>query len=363
MRRRKPGSNEAGMQADPRWAAVLARDARADGTFVYSVRTTGVYCRPSCPARRAHPRNVLFHATAADAERAGFRPCRRCRPQAESAHAELAAAVARACRFIDCADSIPSAADIAAHAGTGVRTLNRWFRAATGVTPLEYARAARAARLRAHLGAAADVTGAMHEAGFGSSARFYGSAGALLGMTPTRWRAGGAGVTIHHAIGPSSLGPVLVACTGRGICAILLGDGADALARELRARFPRAQHVPGDALLAGRLAEAIALVEDPARGHDLPLDLRGTLFQHRVWRELQSIPAGGTATYSGVAARIGAPGAARAVAAACAANPAAVAVPCHRVVREDGDLAGYRWGLARKRALLEREKRGRGTGS
>ena len=341
--------------ADPRWAAVLARDPAADGRFVYSVRSTGVYCRPSCPSRRARPENVAFHATPADAERAGFRPCRRCRPERALAASPHAALVAGLCRLIDDAEHAPTLAQLAQRAGMSPFHLHRVFKAVTGLTPAAWTRAQRARRVQHELGRADSVTTAIYDAGYNSSGRFYEDAGAVLGMTPRTWRAGGAATEIRFAVGECSLGAILVAQSTRGVCAILLGDDPDALLAELQQRFPAARLIGGDTAFETLVARVVGFVEAPALGLELPLDIRGTAFQQRVWQALRRIPPGETLSYAELARRIGAPRAVRAVAGACAANPLAVAIPCHRVVRRDGDLAGYRWGIERKRALLERE--------
>jgi AraC family transcriptional regulator, regulatory protein of adaptative response / methylated-DNA-[protein]-cysteine methyltransferase len=313
--------------ADPRWQAVLARDSNADGTFYYSVSTTGVYCRPSCAARQPRPEHVVFHVTREDAERAGFRPCKRCRPDAAARDATYAARIADACRAIDDAETLPDLATLAR----------------------------RGERVRTALARGERVTDAIYEAGFSSSGRFYSAADGLLGMTPSRYRAGGDAAEIRFAIGECSLGAILVAQSERGVCAILLGDDPDRLARDLQDRFPNATLIGGDTAFERLVARVVGFVEAPAHGLDLPLHVRGTAFQQRVWQALCEIPPGATASYGEIAARIGAPKASRAVAQACAANTLAVAIPCHRVVRTDGDLSGYRWGVERKRALLARE--------
>lgn len=341
--------------SDPRWASVMKRDARADGLFVYAVRTTGVYCRPSCAARHARPENVAFHASAADARRAGFRPCLRCQPDQPPLAERQAALVADLCRVIDRAEQPPTLDELARRAGLSAFHLHRVFKATTGVTPRAYANARRAQRVRAELAGAGSVTDAIYSAGYNSGARFYAEADRLLGMTPSRFRAGGAGADIHFAIGQCSLGAILVARSERGICAITLGDDADALARDLQDRFPKARLVGADAAFEQWVARVVGFVEAPGLGLDLPLDVRGTAFQQRVWQALRDIPSGHTASYAQIAARIGAPKAVRAVAQACAANALAVAIPCHRVVRRDGAVSGYRWGVERKRALLARE--------
>jgi AraC family transcriptional regulator, regulatory protein of adaptative response / methylated-DNA-[protein]-cysteine methyltransferase len=343
--------------ADPRWAAILARDMTADGDFVYSVDTTGVYCRPSCASRRARPEHVAFHQTTADAERAGFRPCLRCRPDQPPLVEQHAATVARLCRFIESADQAPSLEALAQEAGLSVYHLHRLFKAATGLTPKAYAAAHRARRVRAELGRSDTVTEAIYGAGYNSNGRFYAQSNDVLGMTPSRYRAGGADTDIRFAIGECSLGAILVAASEIGVCAILIGDDPDVLAHDLQDRFPRAKLIGGDAAFERLVAKVVGLVEAPAVGLDLPLDVRGTAFQQRVWQALRDIPAGRTLSYADLARRIGAPKSVRAVAQACGANPLAVAIPCHRVVRNDGALAGYRWGVERKRTLLERETR------
>jgi AraC family transcriptional regulator of adaptative response/methylated-DNA-[protein]-cysteine methyltransferase len=340
-----------------RWRAVAGRDARADGTFFYSVMTTGVFCRPSCPSRRPRRENVRFHDTASAAQRDGFRPCRRCRPTEAGLDARHAALIASACRTMDAADVPPTLAELAHAAGMSRFHFHRIFRSIAGVTPRAYAAAARARRVRDGLVRTATVTEAIYDAGFNSSGRFYAATDALLGMTPTSYRSGGAGEQIRCAVAPSSLGAVLVAATEKGICAITLGDNPSQLTRDLKTRFPHALVIEGDAAFRRLVARVVALVEAPARVVSLPLDVRGTAFQQRVWEVLRQIPAGTTASYTEIARRIGSPRAVRGVASACAANPAAVAIPCHRVVRSDGTLAGYRWGLERKRALLDREAR------
>lgn len=344
------------IEQDPRWAAVTARDPQADGGFVYSVRTTGVYCRPACPARTPNPRNVSFHATAADARAAGFRACLRCRPDEPPLAERHAALAARACRTIEAAEATPSLAALAREAGLSPHHFHRLFKAAVGLTPRDYAAAHRAGRLRQALTEDATVTEAIHDAGYSSSSRVYEQSDALLGMTPGQFRAGGARAEIAFAVGQSSLGAVLVARSDKGVCAILLGDDADTLVRDLQDRFPHARLVGGDRDFETLVARVVGLVEAPRLGLDLPLDVRGTAFQRRVWKALQAIPPGRTASYAEVALAIGAPRSVRAVAGACAANPVAIAIPCHRVVRSDGGLSGYRWGVARKQSLLERER-------
>jgi AraC family transcriptional regulator of adaptative response/methylated-DNA-[protein]-cysteine methyltransferase len=343
------------IEKDPRWAAVVARDRTADGRFYYSVKTTGVYCRPSCGARLANPQNVRFHRTSAEAERAGFRPCKRCKPNEPSFEKRHAEMVARLCRLIETNETAPSLAALAKKAGLSLHHFHRVFKAATGLTPREYAAAHRARRVRDELRRSTTVTEAIYEAGFNSAGRFYATSDQLLGMTPTEYRAGGSQTDIHFAVGECSLGSILVATSAKGVCAILLGDDPDALVRDLEDRFPRAAIVGGDDRFEAIVARVVGFVEAPAIGLDLPLDVRGTAFQQRVWQALREVPAGSTVSYAHIAARIGSPKSVRAVAQACAANALAVAIPCHRVVKHDGALSGYRWGVERKRALLERE--------
>jgi AraC family transcriptional regulator of adaptative response/methylated-DNA-[protein]-cysteine methyltransferase len=334
----------------------VRRDGGADGAFYYSVRTTGVYCRPSCASRQARRENVAFHSTCAEAERAGFRPCKRCRPNEAGLAEQHAAAVAKACRLMESADEMPGLDALAAAAGMSRFHFHRVFRALTGVTPKAYADARRSERVRQELSRSRTVTEAIYGAGFNSSGRFYEKSAEILGMTPTNFRAGGRRAAIRFAPGVCSLGAILVAATDRGVCAILLGDDAASLVRDLEERFPLATLVPGDRDFERTVAQVVSFVEAPRMGLDLPLDVRGTAFQQRVWQALGAIPAGSRASYSEIAERVGSPKAVRAVAQACAANALAVAIPCHRVVRHDGALAGYRWGVERKRALLERER-------
>ncbi|HEX2013119.1 MAG TPA: bifunctional DNA-binding transcriptional regulator/O6-methylguanine-DNA methyltransferase Ada [Roseateles sp.] len=343
-------------QRDPRWAAVQARDPAADGRFFYSVRSTGVYCRPSCGARPARPENVAFHATAAEAEAAGFRPCKRCKPDQAPLAQRQAALVAELCRFIESAEAPPSLDALAERAALSPHHLHRLFKAHTGLTPKAYAEAHKAQRLRALLREYATVTEAVYGAGYNASSRFYAQADRVLGMAPRRYRDGGAQAEIRFAIGQCSLGAILVAQSDRGLCAISLGEDPEALLRELQDRFPKARLIGGDADFEQLVARVVGFVEAPGLGLDLPLDVRGTAFQQRVWQALREIPPGRTASYAEIAQRIGAPRAVRAVAGACAANTLAVAIPCHRVLRQDGSLSGYRWGVERKRALLDLEK-------
>ncbi len=336
--------------------AVRRRDPTFDERFVYSVRTTGVFCRPSCAARPARVENMAFHATVEAARAAGFRPCRRCRPDEPPRAQREAALAAEACRRIETAETPPDLAELAAAAGLSPHHFHRLFRRITGLTPKAYADAHRGRRVRDELAGGAAVTAALYDAGFNSSGRFYAAAETLLGMTPSAYRDGGARTVIRYAVGTSSLGAVLAAATETGVCAILLGEGTDDLVADLRHRFPKAQLTPGDEAFTATLASVVRLVEHPGLGADLPLDIRGTAFQQRVWQALRAIPPGETRSYGEIATAIGAPRSHRAVARACSENALAIAVPCHRVVRGDGALSGYRWGVARKRALLSREQ-------
>jgi len=340
---------------DARWEAVVRRDRTADGAFYYAVRTTGVYCRPSCAARLARREHVRFHATYEEAEQAGFRPCKRCRPTEPALAEQHAAAVAKACQMIEAAEDMPNLDALAAAVGMSRFHFHRVFKTLTGVTPKAYAAAHRAQRVRDELSRTDTVTEAIYGAGFHSNGRFYATSSEVLGMTPTSFRSGGHGTSMRFAVGECSLGSILVAATDKGVCAIMLGDDPDALVRDLQDRFPKAQLLGGDEDFEHLVAKVIGFVEAPALGLDLPLDVQGTAFQQRVWQALRAIPSGTTASYTEIAERIGAPQAVRAVAQACASNAIAVAIPCHRVVRQDGALAGYRWGVERKRALLERE--------
>lgn len=342
---------------DPRWTALVNRDKTADGTFFYSVATTGVFCRPSCGARTPLPKNVAFYRTTAEAERAGFRACKRCKPTAASLAQEHAAVVADLCRFIEASEATPKLDELSKRSGLSPFHLHRVFKEVTGLTPRAYAAAARAKKMRASLDRSASVTEAVYDAGYTSSSRFYETSNAILGMTPKRWRSGGQDTTIQFAVGECSLGSILVAASDKGICAITMGDDPDELARDLQDRFPRATLTPGDARFEKVVARVIAFVDAPRKGLDLPLDLQGTAFQQRVWNALRSIPFGETASYLDVAKQIGSPKAVRAVASACGGNPLAVVIPCHRVVTVSGDLAGYRWGIERKRILLATERK------
>ncbi|MGY2296355.1 bifunctional DNA-binding transcriptional regulator/O6-methylguanine-DNA methyltransferase Ada [Pseudomonas yamanorum] len=342
-------------EQDPRWAAIVARDAKADLTFVYGVKTTGVYCRPSSSARRPRPENVEFFDTPQQAEAAGYRPNKRSsgdQTQVAARHAQL---VAAACRHIEQAETLPALEDLATLASLSPFHFHRVFKAVTGLTPKRYASAHRSRKVRDGLKDQHSVTDALYDAGFNSNSRFYEAADQLLGMKPGDYKAGGTNTDIRFAVGQCSLGAILVAQSNRGVCAILLGDDPDKLVRDLQDQFPRANLLGADHDFEQLIAQVVGFIEAPALGLNLPLDLRGTAFQERVWQALREIPVGCTASYAEIAQRIGAPTAYRAVAQACGANSLAVAIPCHRVVRADGNLSGYRWGVERKRQLLERE--------
>lgn len=340
---------------DPRWIAVVARDPRADSQFVYAVKTTGIYCRPSSLARLPKPQNVEFFDTAEDAEAAGYRPSKRASKDQTEVAAQHAATVAAACRQIEASDSLPALNDLAETAGLSAFHFHRVFKAATGLTPKGYAAAHRSRRVRQRLADGGSVTEALYDAGFNSNSRFYEAADQVLGMKPGDFRAAGQNNDIRFAVGQCSLGAILVAQSERGICAILLGDDPHQLVCDLQDQFRRANLIGADAEFEQLIARVVGFIEAPAIGLNLPLDVRGTAFQERVWQALREIPVGSTASYADIALRIGSPKAVRAVAQACGANSLAVAIPCHRVVRSDGNLSGYRWGVERKRELLERE--------
>ena len=353
-----PPTGQAGVQAlswERCWAALLARDRAMDGQFYYSVRTTGVYCRPSCHSRRPRPEHVEFYATTGAAEQAGFRACRRCRPDRPFEVEPHTATIVQICRLLEQADHMPSLGELATRGGLSPSHFHRVFTSVVGLTPRGFAAAQRATRLRRELARGRPVTAAMYDAGFESSGRFYAASDALLGMTPSQFRAGGAQTELWFAAGQCSLGAIVVAQSLRGVCAILLGDDPEVLVRDLQTRFPHARLIGGDAAFERVVSIVVGFVESPERGLSLPLDIRGTVFQQQVWNALQRIPVGSTATYREIARRIGKPASVRAVGQACGANPLAVAIPCHRVVRQDGALAGYRWGVDRKRVLLARE--------
>jgi AraC family transcriptional regulator of adaptative response/methylated-DNA-[protein]-cysteine methyltransferase len=350
-----PGLDSPYSSDDDRWRAVQSRDAAADGVFVYSVRTTGVYCRPNCAARTALRKNVRFFASCEEAERAGYRACKRCRPKEASLAQRQTAVVAKACRLMEESEEALSLDDLAGAVGLSRHHFHRIFKAETGLTPRAYAATRKATRARDGLTKGSSITAAIYDAGFSSSSRFYETSNEALGMTPKAFQSGGAGTAIRFAVGECSLGSILVAASQKGVCAILLGDDPNELMKDLQNRFPNAELIGGDLAFERTIAVVAGFVDDPQIGLHLPLDIRGTAFQQRVWQALRKIPLGSTASYTEIARRIGRPKAVRAVARACATNPLAVAIPCHRVVRTSGDLAGYRWGVKRKRELLRRE--------
>ncbi len=341
---------------------MTARDASFDGQFYMSVATTGIYCRPGCPARLPKRSNVAFYKTADEAEAAGFRPCKRCKPRQPGLSELHRNTVADACRQIETAAEEPTLQQLARAAGLSPHHFHRVFKSIVGLTPKAYAVAHRQKRVRDKLKRSKTVTEAIHDSGFNSSGRFYADSTQVLGMTPSDFRAGGVDTDIRFAVAACSLGKILVAASDKGVCAIFLGDDRDVLVGELRERFPRANLIAGDRAFGRLTAKVIGFVETPNAKWDLPLDVRGTAFQHRVWQALRGIPSGETASYVEIAKRIGSPKAVRAVGGACGANPVAVAIPCHRVVRAGGatDGGGYRWGTERKQLLLAREAKARG---
>lgn len=342
---------------EQRWKAVQDRDASADGHFVYAVRTTGVYCRPSSSARLPKRENVTFFASAELAQAAGYRPSRRAAGDQTRANEQRADWVAKACRLIDCSETSPALGELAAQLGVSASHFHRVFKAQTGVTPKAYASASRARKLRKGLGHEdTSVTDVIYAAGFNSNSRFYETSEQLLGMRVKAYRNGGAGATIRFAVGECSLGAILVAQSQTGICAILLGEDPERLLTDLQDQFPKADLIGCDHTFEQLIAHVVGFIEAPSLGLNLPLDIRGTAFQERVWQALREIPPGTTASYTDIAERIGSPTSVRAVAQACAANHIAVAIPCHRVVRRDGGISGYRWGVERKRELLKREE-------
>jgi AraC family transcriptional regulator of adaptative response/methylated-DNA-[protein]-cysteine methyltransferase len=340
---------------DQRWQALELRDAKADGTFVYGVRTTGVYCRPSCRSRRPNRSNVQFFGNSVEAEQAGFRDCKRCLPKNSTIDDGRSKTIQMACSLIESAESLPSLAELANAVGLSPGYFHRLFKRAVGVTPREFAMSVRAERLRRGLVEGESVVGAILGAGFGSVGRGYEASSETLGMTPGEFRNGAEGQEIQYATAETSLGHLLVAATERGLCSIALGDSAEGLVEGLVKRFPKAKLAADDAEFASKLRQVVAFVELPGSKLDLPLDIRGTAFQRQVWEALRAIPRGSTATYTQIAQAIGRPSSVRAVANACGSNELAVVIPCHRVIRGDGGLGGYRWGINRKRALLDGE--------
>jgi AraC family transcriptional regulator of adaptative response/methylated-DNA-[protein]-cysteine methyltransferase len=340
--------------AERYWQATTARDRRADGTFVLAVRSTHIYCRPSCPARRPLRRNVVFYHTGQEAEKNGFRACLRCRPN-ELARSRVL--VEKAAEFLAAAaEDDARLGTVAAKIGTSMATLRRVFLQVTGLTPREFSDALRVKRFKQMLRSGRPVTAALYEAGYGSTSRIYERSDAHLGMTPATYRKGGSGMKINYTIASSPLGKVLVGATERGISAVYLGESAPLLVAELRKEYPRAELSPGGASREKWVSEIVRLIGGRRPQMALPVDLEATAFKRRVWQELQRIPRGSTRTYSEVARAVGNPRAVRAVARACATNPVSIVVPCHRVIREDGKLAGYRWGLRRKEELLALER-------
>jgi AraC family transcriptional regulator, regulatory protein of adaptative response / methylated-DNA-[protein]-cysteine methyltransferase len=341
-----------------RWEAVVHRERNADDAFVYSVKTTRIYCRPTCPARRAHRDNVAFHPTSKAAEQAGFRACKRCKPGDFSPRGEHLALVARACNLMIDAPEPLSLGALAKCVGMSPWHFHRVFKSLTGLTPKAYATAHRAKRMQEELTRRGTVTAAIYNSGFNSNGRFYAESNQRLGMKPSKFRAGGNGARIRFAVGECSLGSILVAASDLGICSIALGNEPDTLLKQLQDRFPNAELIGGDKQFERMVAQVIAFVENPAVGLELPLHVQGTAFQQRVWKALCEIPCGTTCSYSELARTLGQSKAARAVAGACAANTLAVAIPCHRVVHIDGSLSGYRWGVDRKERLLAIERAG-----
>jgi AraC family transcriptional regulator of adaptative response/methylated-DNA-[protein]-cysteine methyltransferase len=337
------------------WQATLQRDTRADGAFFFAVKSTQIYCRPSCPARRPLRKNTLFFQTTSDAERQGFRPCRRCKPDEIPAAVRI---VQRAAQVLESdLDETVNVGALARLLGVTAEALRRAFRQQTGLTPKELAAALRLKKFKKLLRDGSTITDALYATGYGSASRVYERSDAHLGMTPATYQKGGKGMKIRYTTAKSSLGEVLVAATERGVSAVYLGDAAPKLIGELHQEYPRAEIVAEKGAFTQWVEEIVARTEGDAPRRELPLDLQATAFQRRVWQELQQIPRGTTRTYTQIARAVGKPRAVRAVARACATNPVSIVVPCHRVVRADGNLAGYRWGLSRKETLLERERR------
>lgn len=342
--------------ADPRWQKVMNRDKSARD-FVFAVQSTGIYCLACCPARRPNPENISFYNTPAEAEAAGYRACKRCKPDQADAGDKIRNLIEQACRRIELSEENIPLAELAQSVGLSSFYFQRQFKAITGLTPKHYAQTYRARRMREALtDKDSNVTQAIYDAGFQSASRFYHQADDMLGMSPTAFKKGGKNMDIRFAVAECSLGSVLIAATSKGICAVTLGDDPEALVQNLQDRFPQAELFAGDKEFETHIAAVIAHIENPAQNFDLPLDIQGTVFQQKVWQALRDIPSGQTTSYSDLANRIGQPKASRAVASACGANKIAVIIPCHRVVRNNGDLSGYRWGVERKEALLIKER-------
>ncbi len=352
-----PNLEEAEFWRENYWNAVVARDRAMDGVFLYAVLSTGIYCRPSCPSKRPSRENVIFFNSREAAENAGFRPCKRCKPETAGEKDAKQRVIEKVCRYIDTHPDEPVTLEALGRA-TGISPfhLQRTFKAVTGITPRAYADSRRLNALKSGLREGHSVTRSMYDAGYGSSSRLYERASSQLGMTPARYQKQGSGVNIHYTVAQTSIGKMLLAATERGICSIRFSDSAAVLERDLRTEYPKAEIARADEKLGKRVATLRAMISGKAAGAEgsktLPLDIQATAFQRRVWEALQEIPRGTTKSYGKIAAELGQPNAARAVARACATNPVAVAIPCHRVVREDGSLGGYRWGMERKKRLL-----------
>ena len=344
---------------DPRWASVIARDNKADGAFYYSTKTTGIYCRPSCGSRRAKPENIAFHNTQEEAENAGFKPCKRCKPHGVSLQKQYTIKATQACRIIEKTENTIKLEELAKQVGLSPYHFHRIFKEITGLTPRQYKSAHREKQVRRKLNivknTGSSVTDAIFDAGYSSNSRFYEKSKKVLGMTPSSYRTGGKNEEIHFAVGECSLGSVLVASSKKGVCAILMGDDPNWLAEDLQNRFPKARLIGGDTNFEHIVAKVVGMIDAPDISPDLPLDVRGTAFQKRVWHAMCEIPLGETVSYTDIARYIGSPNSARAVARACVSNKLAVAIPCHRVIRNNGNMSGYRWGVERKRTLLSKE--------
>jgi AraC family transcriptional regulator of adaptative response/methylated-DNA-[protein]-cysteine methyltransferase len=339
-----------------RWLAVKRKDPTADGCFVYAVSTTGVYCRPNCAAKLAKRAHVLFFQSAKDAEHAGFRACKRCRPNSQSPRQQEAARMAKACEILERQDEEISISRLAVQTGMALPQFSHRFKAVIGVSPKQYATSQRAKRIRARLRQSSTITHAIYEAGYNSSARFYDTSQTFLGMKPSTYKRGGAGELIRYSVSKCPLGYLLVAATDKGVCSIILGDVPEPMVQDLQSQFPKANLERGGKVFSEWIKQVVRFINEPAKGLGLPLDVRGTAFQQRVWTALSKIPIGTTKSYTQIASEIGAPKSIRAVARAIASNRLALAIPCHRVIRASGDLCGFRWGVKRKQKLLESEK-------